>query len=235
MEIENMINLTNVLKKPLLTAGLISAVIISGTANANLLSDAKVYVGAGVDYNHFNVTEYKIQNENLDFKRKNNGMGFAPVVGVKFNENFGIEAGYGFNKKISTTLENNRSKIDFSSKTNNAYLDFMGYMPVMEDKLDLIAGIGLGKLMSDKITVSNHNKATNRTTVTERDLSNKINFRAKLGAQYNVNQNLGIRLLAAYQNVNSKIKDIRDITLDKKDLTWVNSIQSIGLSAVYTF
>jgi outer membrane protein W len=225
-----MINLTNVFKKPLITAGIISAAIASGTANAEFFSDAKVYVGGGVDYNNFNIGKAK-STDTIEITKKNKGMGFSPVIGVKFNQNFGIEAGYGFNKKVTGSKDDNAGKWELSRKANNAYLDFMGYMPVM-DKLELIAGLGIGKLMTGDLKVSYHDKAANTTEEGKVELKNGINLRAKLGAKYNVNDNIGIRLLAAYQKVNNELKDVK---ISGKKVGWITDLKSIGLSAVYTF
>jgi opacity protein-like surface antigen len=183
------------MKKSLLTKSIIAAGIFSSVTAANAgLGDLKFYVGAGADYNMYSIDSTKLPNVD-----KKNGIAFtAPILGIKFHENFGLEAGYNFNKKI--TIKNSTD----SFKVRNMYVDLVGFMPVA-DQFDLLGGIGLGKL-SSKSSVANSKSQS------------KTSWRAKIGAQYNVVTNLALRAVFSYQNsdkdkLDSGIKNVKNIGL----------------------
>jgi opacity protein-like surface antigen len=209
--------LVNFLKKPVIAAGVFGlAVASSGVASADYFDNVKFYVGAGLDYAKYGINK-NIKNiaNQVGGSIKDKGMGvLVPILGVKFHENFGIEAGYSFNRKISL----NFPQQTVSVKVRNAYLDFMGFMPVA-DQCELIGGLGIGKLMAKK--GQNFDNNFNNAKI-----KNKFGIRAKLGAQYNFNSNIGARALVTYQTAGSKI--------DGSNVKVVKNIKSIGLAAVYT-
>ena len=132
--------LVNVFNKSALAAGLLG-LAVSGVASA----DMKFYAGAGLDYAKFGVNKDAIESGETV---KSKGMGLLiPIFGVKIHENFGLEAGYSFNKKIKingTVAANGPYPEEY--KVKNFYLDAMGFMPVM-DQVELLGGLGIGKVM----------------------------------------------------------------------------------------
>jgi opacity protein-like surface antigen len=194
----------NKLKNHLAGLAIIGLVSGAGIANASL-GDIKFYAGAGVDYNSYNT-----HNDNTK-QQHNNAMGLTPVLGVKFHENVGVEAGYGFNKAIKTST-------DKKYKVTNMHVDLMGNMP-LADKVDLLGGIGIGKLkLKDKDKSSTGVK-----------FKNKVNWRLKFGAQYNFSDNIAMRAIALYQKAGNKYES------SGKEYKFLKNIKSIGLSAVYKF
>ena len=225
--------LVNLFKKPVVAAG-VFGLMVAGNASANV-DCLKFYAGAGLDYNTYSLgSEFKDMGTH-----KTKGMGLAiPVLGVKFHENFGLEAGYSFNKKFkfehSRNDAGNVNKLvdTFNVKTKNVYLDLIGFMPIAE-QFDLIGGIGLGRLMGksndiQRSTTPVAGGATTTKTVAAK-VKNKTSWRVKLGAQYNVTNNFGVRALATYQNVGSKFE------YEGKSSKLVKNMKSIGLAAIYTF
>jgi opacity protein-like surface antigen len=211
--------LVNFLKKPVIAAGVFGlAVAASGVASADYLDNIKFYVGAGLDYAKYGVNkDVKDTAKAVGVSIKDKGLGIlVPILGVKFHENFGIEAGYSFNKKISV----NFPKESLSIKVRNAYVDLMGFMPVV-DQVELIGGIGLGKVMLKK--GQNFDRAFSSDT----KIKNKFGFRVKAGAQYNFTNNFGARALVTYQTAGSKLEDV--------DVKFVKNMKSVGLAALYTF
>lgn len=95
--------------KRLITTGIFSLVVTGNAANANL-NDIKFYVGQGIDYSIYKIDDEDHNENNMSFNEKTNGLGLAvPIVGLKFNDFFGMEAGYSFNKKFRyQTLFNQR-------------------------------------------------------------------------------------------------------------------------------
>ncbi len=184
--------------KPKLVAIIFSLILGVATANANT-SDLKFYAGTGLDY-----IRYSINNTSV------NGFGiWAPVLGIKFCDNFGVEGGYSFN---------NKRRQNRLLKVNNAYLDIVGFIPIA-DQIDLIAGLGMGRLMVKKGT----------DTPNEVEIKNKFNCRTKLGMQYNINNNIGLKALFSYQNVQNEIKD------HTEKYKFIKKMKSLGLYIIWTF
>ncbi len=229
--------LVNLLKKPVVAAGVFGLVVASGTASANF-GDFKFYAGAGVDYSN-----YKKSSSDLG-TLKANGVGVVvPVLGIKFHENFGLEAGYSFGKKLKYTqnnIEGSNINGNWNVKVRNVYLDLMGFVPVA-DQFELIGGIGLGRLMfkGDNINFTNVPAGANISSSV--NYKNKTSWRVKLGAQYNFTNNFGVRALATYQNVTSKANV--NINANNGAVHYsesstgkiVKNDKTIGLAAVYTF
>lgn len=228
-----MTKLVNILKKPLAVAGLLSIALASGVASADF--NPKFYVGAGVDYAKYSVpvSKYTVKVGPLsgEAKVKHGGFGLVvPVIGMKFNENFGLEAGYSLNKKV--TIKYNGILGDSTEeicKVRNAYLDFMGYMPVTE-QVDLIGGIGIGRFMAKK------GKDINLPDGVK--FKNQFGVRVKAGAQYNFNNNIGIRGLVSYQSGGAKLTGNQGSLwplLGKTENRIIKGMATFGLAATYTF
>lgn len=196
----------NLLIKSVLVAIVFCLSIVARTASANM-GNLNFYAGAGLDY-----IKYSAKYVN------SNGWGIlVPVLGIKFCDHFGVEAGYSFNKKLRT--KNRSFRVNNANlKVNNAYLDVIGFIPIL-DWVDVIAGVGIGRLMVKK--------GANIASALE--IKNRFNWRAKLGTQCNVNDNFGIRALLTYQNVGNKIK------YRTKEKKFVKDMTSLGLYAIWTF
>ena len=212
------------LTKTAIAASAVGLSILSVSANAN---NCKFYVGAGLDYAKYSLNqEFSSPPSGAtfpyvrDIKKKGLGV-LAPVVGMTFHENFGVEAGYSFSKAITGVIQTAATtSVPVKSKIRNMYLDLVGFMPVLAGQCDLIGGIGVGK-----ITAKKDNSVTNIDTI-----KNKLGWRVKAGVQYNVHTNVALRALVTYQTSNNKIK-YKDNTEDK----FIKNMTSVGLSAVYIF
>lgn len=203
--------------KKILLKSIASVAVFSLTAGTSFadasVNDLKFYAGAGLDYAKHSVDKSKLDSKQ---KLKNKGMGLLiPILGVKFHENFAVEAGYSFNKKISIKQT---GEPNTSFKVRNAYLDLVGLMPIA-NQFDLIGGLGVGRLMAK-------NGANVSSTV---EVKNKFGWRAKFGAQYNCTDNVAFRALVAYQRSGSKLK------FKDQEMKFIKNMKSIGLSAIYTF
>jgi len=235
--------LVNLFKKPVVAAG-VFGLMVAGSAGANV-DCLKFYAGAGVDYNNYGRGDVV-----KDFKtHKTNGMGLAvPVLGMKFHENFGVEIGYSFNKKFKFQEDKKANanavglNTNFDVKVKNAYIDLMGFMPLSE-QFDLIGGIGLGHLRT-KFSNKSVSASVPGTIGTVRVATkSKTSWRVKLGAQYNVNNNFGIRALATYQHAGNKMDINRSMTDAaggnianiNNSGSFVKNMKSLGLAAIYTF
>lgn len=220
-----MTKLVNVLRKPVVAAAVLGFAITSGVASADF--NPKFYVGAGVDYAKYSINKTEGEVLSAGETVKSKGMGLlVPVLGVKFHDNFGVEFGYSFNRKIKINGTTTASvKYPEEYKVRNGYVDLMGYLPVM-DQFDLIGGVGIGRLMVKKGQNVDGNNGSGTI-----DVKNKFGWRVKAGAQYNITSNVGVRALVTYQNTGTKLKN----NSTNKDYKFVKNLTSFGLAATYTF
>ena len=203
-------------KESLITASLVGLVVaVSSNAHANNIrnihfaDNSSVYIGAGVGYNRYilnkefrNSIEKSINRGSI----KNRGIDLiSPVLGIKFQDNYGLEFGYQlFNKiKFNGTRPG-------KLMLQNGYLDSMGYMPFSK-KTDIIGGVGIGyakiKENSALLAMGGGNKYS------------KLGFRIKIGVQYYLSSRFNYRAILGYQNVGSHgnkraIKSIQYMHLD---------------------
>ena len=211
----------SILTKSFLAAGFLGLALVSSAASANSFSHCRFYVGAGADYNWYNLgvlPETVILNPAYAIKA--DGFGFLPLIGVKFHQHFGVEGGYSWNKKIAFT----QNTVDEATyKVNNMYVDLIGFIPVYKH-LEVLGGLGFSKLNVKPDVVT--------TGVTEID--NKFNWRAKVGVNYHVHKNIGIRAVATYQEVGNKVKsNLNNPIYNTTKL--IKNLKSIGVALTYNF
>lgn len=220
------------LTKTSIAAGILSLSMINNTANA---INFKFYAGAGMDY-----TKYDFSKE---FRKGWNGKftagraSLAPILGVKFNENFGLEAGFDSPTKMNYEGGNEKSRV---AKINSMHLDLVGYMPLPESKFNLIAGLGIGKVnlkLSEQWKDFTDDDSFTRTQI---EAKNKLAYRIKIGAEYSITDNFAVRGLLTYQILNNKL-DYKDTDTffgalrNQSSHKLLKNSKSIGLSAIYSF
>ncbi len=163
-------------------------------------------------------TKSKVANQYADirglddkpfFKKKDGGL--APIVGVNFNECFGLELGAVFlseQEQSATFTYNGRRFVDFKvkTKTRNTYLDALGYLPVCED-IDLIGALGAGRLTTTvKASEAVSNVAGSYRTT-------KTGIRAGIGGRYKFTDCFNARLMFRYQKGNKIFKTMNSVGL----------------------
>ena len=193
----------------------LSLISVSGIVVAD---EVKFYAGAGINY-----SKYSLYNDmkEISIVNKDKGLGLLlPVVGVRVNENFAIEAGFNFNKNIrlGSKMVNGVFYSAMDLNVRNFYTDFMGFIPVAEH-VELVGGLGVGRFITKDTKSSSKGNHPNC-------------LRVKAGAQYNVNSNFGVRALATYQHINNKINIVGAVN---KQVKFIRNMKSIGLDAIYTF
>lgn len=200
-----------------IAAGIFSFAFIGGTANA--YNKTKFYVGAGADYNFYKVNSAFTASQYLvRAKPKVNGLGATvPMLGVKFHKNYAVEAAYSINKKFK--VYNTHTGV---FRMRNMYVDLVKFMPINR-KCAVFGGLGLGKLMS---------KATQNTGYLN-SIKNKVNVRAKLGINYRLSNNFGLRALASYQQVGNKIN--APSSPDLNGSKFIKYMTSVGVGLSYCF
>ncbi|MDB6096579.1 MAG: hypothetical protein JWM09_857 [Francisellaceae bacterium] len=135
-------------------------------------------------------------------------------IGGKFNENIGLELGYDFSpKKKKNYTEINNSELDFAgnvvpahvnmqSKTRvqNVHLDVVGYLP-LENDFEFLVSAGLGLF---NIKGSDHYRDTGALYDSAKSKQTPI-ARVGLGVQGMVQENIGVRAMARWENT-SRVK-----------------------------
>ncbi len=210
-------NISTYINKNLLTTSIVVGLTLTVSIIANadvsdIVDGARFYVGAGIGSNHYGLHgDFKKTIENNVNKasaKVNSADLLVPLLGVKFKDNFGLEFGYAFHNKLKVSGTNSGSV-----RIRNAFIDIMGYMSLFDSssQVDLIGGLGLGRMaMVGKGSAVEAAMGGNY---------NKFGFRAKFGAQYNVDNNWGIRGLVGYQQIGHKdnhhaLKNSQFVNLD---------------------
>jgi opacity protein-like surface antigen len=192
------------MKLKLASIALSVATLLSSSVFAMEL-DPKFYVGAEGQYNRYTGPKSiktkagtLTRNDNKTFFGEN-GAGASVFAGTRICENFGLEAGYTALNRQKMKFTNAASSSAAKTKSNNAYADVMGYLPV-SDEVDLIGSVGAGYLTSKicgKVnTQSFHAK------------SSRVGVRAGLGAQMKVTSNVGARIMLRHQRGNKFVKTV---------------------------
>lgn len=203
-------------KKILLVSSVVGLTIASASnvhANVSEIIDgARMYVGAGVGYNRYGIHgDFKkiVEGTKGSVKTKSADL-LLPILGVKFKDNFGLEFGYAFHKKLNVTGGNSGNL-----KIRNATLDIMGYMPIGASGVDLIGGLGIGRM-------SMNSDDTGVKAATGGNY-NKFGLRAKFGGQYSIDNNWGVRAMVGYQQVGQKNNKhaIRNAQFANIDVTYL--------------
>jgi opacity protein-like surface antigen len=206
--------------KILKTALLTGAVLVSslGIAGAEEY-DLKPYVGFDLqrtvaDYN----SNYNYDGDAIDantlFEDSLDGVNVH--AGIRPHRNFGVEAGYFRTQEEDKNIPTGASvgngfvtadDLKTSVKLSGFTLDGLGYLPVANDKVDLIGTAGLSYIKGET--------EIKDSTDTYKDDESEIGYRVGGGAQFNITEQVNVRGLARYQTV-----DFDDVA----DSAWTYSV-----------
>lgn len=190
------------------TAAAIIALATAGVANARSYETVSFNLGGELSINKpaFAKTNDQTDQEVVKALKKNKA-GANIFAGVRFNQYFGAELGFGAIAKTKSTVDG----IAISNKATNVYVDALGYLPVAA-KVDLIGAVGVGKF-SNKVTQTDEDGKS-------KDKFSKTGARVGVGAQYYFTDNVSARAMVRYQQAN-------------KDFQKSNT--SLALGVAYTF
>ncbi|MBE6451480.1 MAG: porin family protein [Alphaproteobacteria bacterium] len=161
------------------------------SANADENFEYTPYVG--IDYGYM---QAKTQNQKPNYHLLNVN------VGTKYNQHFGTEA---FFEQSSSDAK----KIDSESKIKSSYraygLDVSAYLPLgCYHDFDLTATVGAGEyVFYDKLNHQKHNRESG------------FGYRIGIGMMYNINENVSLRALMRYVDLNdiSKVNHLYEYSL----------------------
>lgn len=135
-------------------------------------------------------TSIKFEDEDYKDYLSDSLNAYSFNVGVKFNQNFGVEA------FIQQSSEESK-KDDWGDNTKLKYnaigLDAIGYIPVSQD-FELLASLGIAQYNFNCTEEYDYEEYTEW----EKSTLNTIGYRAGIGAQFNINEHFALRAMARY-------------------------------------
>ena len=182
--------------KTLIYSTLILTTTLVATVHA---ADLNPYVGAGYSYAD---AGYKGDFDTLAETKHHAGF---IAAGVRPHQNWGAEAFYQLSAHADKSALNHLVKTETSFQAFG--LDALGYLPV-HDKVDLIGSAGVGYYRF---------KADYSRFVSGSDTENNFGWRLGIGAQYHVTDNLSLRGMVRYVDINDSgndaVDDLTDISI----------------------
>lgn len=126
----------------------------------------------------------------------------APFAGLRFGDYAGVELSYTHSMEESKNV----SGTNITSNTTFTLwsLDWMGYLPINEDKsFELIGSLGMGIIEAEATGTAIVNSIPVSASASESGAAGRIG----LGAQYNLTDTIGIRTMARYMRTNLDVAD----------------------------
>lgn len=192
------------MKKQLAIAAVCAAVSTGAQA------ENKYYIG--MEYNFVNTSLEDVNdplfasNASYDTIYEDSHKAITPYVGVRFNDNWGLELGYtaGFsadkNNAFVDDADGNTITGTTESKINSLFLDANGYLN-LNDKSELIGSLGISRdTVKSSITIDG------LPGVLKSDESD-LGFRIGGGVQHAITEKLNARAMIRYHHVDNDIID----------------------------
>lgn len=160
--------------------------------------------------NNSDVNQFKESFTSDKLAIRKNTVGVNIYLGMRINENVGMQVGFGLIDKVSG---NTKYGLQATNKVSNIYLDLLGFINVAS-KVDMMGLVGVGGLKS-KANIDG-------ATFVDLDALNKQKAGVRLGggAQYNFADSWASRAIVIYQQGNK---------------AFLKSLISISLGIIYTF
>lgn len=200
--------------------------VMTSTANAGSLKELNPYIGIDyqrttLDYNS-NYTKFgggTSVDGNVILEDALNG--FNVHAGIRPHKHVGFELGYFYNIEESKSIANGSTvgtgtvaTANFTTDvtTQGLTFDALGYLPIdKQERFELIGTAGLS-ITNAEVTFNVPGVGAGSADETE------VGFRAGLGGQINVNENLNFRAIGRYQ------------TADFEDVADDSMVYTVGLN-----
>ena len=196
--------------------------------SAAIANDYQYYVGMDLGVaQHSTKESYREELGDEEGGRLNglwgSNVGFHPskkapsaglFVGARFNEYFGAEFGFQYDKTIKTDWNGTRTDAfavvhtdqgHYTMNSKNLYLDALGYYPVA-NKFELIGLAGIGRLHSKTHFVNAGTTGGGAMNFDKSWSSSKFGLRLGGGVQYKLTDHLNARAMIVAQQGNSIVK-----------------------------
>lgn len=142
---------------------------------------------------------------------------FKGNLGFRYGKYIGAEVSYETSAENDATIRVSPTIIEKDEAKYSAFgIDVLGYLP-LNDKFDLIGSFGVAKYSFDSEWKANGDSGK----VSE----DKTSVRIGLGAQFNLNKNIGFTLMAKYS----------PISIEYNNLDMVDGLFNISLGAKFSF
>lgn len=136
-------------------------------------------------------TSMKFEDDDYKDYLSDSHNAYSLNAGVKFNQNFGVEA------FIQQSGEETKTDDYWGDKTKTQFnaigLDVIGYLPVSQE-LELLASLGMAQYNFS----AKEEYDWGDYIEWEKSTLNTIGYRAGIGAQFNINEHLALRAMARY-------------------------------------
>lgn len=195
------------------TLGLMGCVVICSAFAAD---DTFWYMGGNIGQSKAKIDDARIATQipgTASISDDNKGNAFKLFGGYQFNKNFAVEGGYfnlgEFGYTASTVPPVAAGTLNGKIKLQGLNLDAVGMLP-LADKFSVFGRFGL-QYAQAKDTFSGTGIVA--TPANPNPSKNALNYKAGVGAQYDFNQSLGMRVEAERYRINDAINNKGDINM----------------------
>lgn len=193
------------------TLGLVGCVVMSSAFAAD---DTFWYVGGNIGQSRAKIDDARIRPllPGAAINDDNKGNAFKLFGGYQFNRNFALEGGYfnlgefGYTANSAPTLA---ATLSGKIKLQGLNLDAVGMLP-LDDKFSVFGRLGL-QYAQAKDTFTSTGAAP--TPANPNPSKSALNYKAGVGAQYDFNPSLGMRVEAERYRIDDAINNKGDIDL----------------------
>jgi OOP family OmpA-OmpF porin len=193
------------------TLGLVGCVVMNSAFAAD---DTFWYVGGNIGQSRAKIDDARITPllPGATISDDNKGNAFKLFGGYQFNRNFAVEGGYfnlGEFGYTATTAPTLAATLNGKIKLQGLNLDAVGMLP-MGDKFSVFGRVGM-QYAQAKDTFTSTGAAP--TPANPNPSKNALNYKVGVGAQYDFNRSLGMRVEAERYRIDDAVNNKGDINM----------------------
>jgi OOP family OmpA-OmpF porin len=193
------------------TLGLVGCVVMNSAFAAD---DTFWYVGGNIGQSRAKIDDARITPllPGATISDDNKGNAFKLLGGYQFNRNFAVEGGYfnlGEFGYTATTAPTLAATLNGKIKLQGLNLDAVGMLP-MGDKFSVFGRVGM-QYAQAKDTFTSTGAAP--TPANPNPSKNALNYKVGVGAQYDFNRSLGMRVEAERYRIDDAVNNKGDINM----------------------
>jgi OOP family OmpA-OmpF porin len=203
------------MKKLIKTAGALGLVGCVVMSSAFAADDTFWYVGGNIGQSRAKIDDARITPllPGATISDDNKGNAFKLFGGYQFNRNFAVEGGYfnlgEFGYTATTAAPALAATLNGKIKLQGLNLDAVGMLP-LGDKFSVFGRVGM-QYAQAKDTFTSSGAAP--TPANPNPSKNALNYKVGVGAQYDFNQSLGMRIEAERFRINDAVGNNGDINM----------------------
>jgi OOP family OmpA-OmpF porin len=200
------------------TLGLLGCAVMS-IPFATAADDAAWYIGGNIGQSRAKIDDKSISTAlfgagfNSSISNNDKNTAFKLFGGYQFNRNFAVEGGYfnlgEFGYTATTAAPALAATLNGKIKLQGLNLDAVGMLP-LGDKFSVFGRVGM-QYAQAKDTFTSSGAAP--TPANPNPSKNALNYKVGVGAQYDFNQSLGMRIEAERFRINDAVGNNGDINM----------------------